>query len=45
MELKTLKIKPETHKILKTMRGYDGCVSIDDVLKKLIKYYKEKQNA
>ena len=44
MELKTLKIKPETHKMLKAMRGYDGCVSIDDVLKKLIKFYKEKQD-
>ena len=43
MELTTIKIKPDTHKILKSMKGYDGCVSIDDVLKKLIKFYKENK--
>lgn len=43
MELATLKIKKDTYKMLKALRGYDGCVTLDDVLKKLIKYYSEKK--
>jgi hypothetical protein len=39
---KSIKVKENTYKILKSMKGYNGCTSIDDVIKFLIKKEVEK---
>lgn len=40
----TIKVSKETHKILLDLRGYNGCVSHDDVILYLVKNLKEVEN-
>lgn len=42
VESTSIKITEETNELLKSMKGYNGCVSIENVIVFLIKFYKEK---
>jgi len=40
----SIKISKQTRDLLKTMAGYNGCVTIEDVTNFLIRFYNENKN-